>query len=71
MPLTLRAPPASKFVPDKFVSAASLVSLPDKKRNAVKPQANTKGALGLLGEWARIPLTRHLVETILLNIKPV
>jgi len=29
----------------------------------VEPQANTRGALGLLGEWARIPLTRQEVET--------
>ncbi|HBX60607.1 MAG: hypothetical protein CMH17_07550 [Methylophaga sp.] len=63
MPLTLRAPPVSKFVPDKFVSAASFGRTPDQAINTVKPQANTRGALGLLGEWARIPLTRQEVET--------
>jgi len=41
------------------LSEASFGRTPDKVSNAVEPQANTWGALGLLGEWARIPLTRH------------
>ena len=43
MPLTLRAPQASKFVPDKFVSEASFSRPPESMLRRVEPQASTVG----------------------------
>jgi len=53
MPLPLRAPPASKFVPDKFVSGASFSRPPESMLWRVTPQASTVGCPRVVREMGK------------------